>query len=283
VVDPLSGGFVFATADVSNVQIPFEGMSTGGRKAPISSKTHLDQPEWSVLLNVNHGYLENKFSGVGMSPTASLSMDEFDDVTPPRFMDFLEVNFPHPEHFAKNFALDVVPTQDNYTWQFKVNSSQAGAAVMSWDNTTFGNSDKELYLFDVALQTPVDMRAVSRYAFNPKESGEFRIYYGEDLEKTLKPDRVMLGKAFPNPSTGMTTIPFTLPQQASAFRVTLDVYDLLGNKVATIAEGVFEPGFYLSQWNATSATVGDGVYIYRMVVGEGKKSVIHSGKVLIRK
>jgi hypothetical protein len=282
-VDPQSGGFVFANSDVTGVLIPFEGMSTGGRTGILLGKTSLDESEWSVPFKLVQGFLENQFSGIGMAQTASYSMDEFDDVTPPRFMEFLEVNFPHPEHFAKNFALDVVPTRDAYTWQFIVNSSRDEVATLSWDNSAFGASNKELYLFDIALQKPIDMRAVNKYSFNPKESAGFRVYFGENLEKTIKPDRVMLGKAYPNPSSGMTTIPFTLPQHTTTFRVKLEVYDLLGNKVATLAEGEFESGFYESQWNAAPSTIGDGVYIFRMVVGDENKNIIQSGKLLLRK
>ena len=168
-------------------------------------------------------------------------------------------------------------------WNFNVDSNLEGMAELSWDNTAFGNSSKELYLFDIAQQKPIDMRAVNKYSFNPKESGSFRVYFGENLEKTIKPDRVLLGKAFPNPSMGVTTIPFTLPEYTASFRVKLEVYDLLGNRVATLADGEFAPGFYTAEWNSTVHNWSDGLYVYRMVVADQNKIVVQTGKVVLKR
>jgi hypothetical protein len=140
-----------------------------------------------------------------------------------------------------------------------------------------------LFLFDIAQQKPIDMRTTNRYSFNPKESGRFKIYFGEHPGNKIRPDRVLLGKAFPNPSTGMTTIPFTLPEYTASFRVKLEVYDLLGNKVATLADGEFAPGFYVSDWNPALSNASDGLYVYRIIVADQNKNVVQTGKVVLKK
>jgi hypothetical protein len=127
------------------------------------------------------------------------------------------------------------------------------------------------------------MRTRNHYNFNPDESGRFRIYFGEHLGDKLRPDQIMLGKAFPNPTTGVTAIPFSLPGYTASFRVKLEVYDLLGNKVATLADGDFAPGFYTSDWNTSLSNTSDGLYIYRMIVADQNKNIIQTGKVVLRK
>jgi len=127
------------------------------------------------------------------------------------------------------------------------------------------------------------MRTTNKYNFIPKESTGFRIYFGEHLGNKLKPDRVQLGKAFPNPSAGVTTIPFTLPAYAASFRVRLEVYDVLGNRVAILADGEFEPGFYEANWNSTGSMASDGLYVYRMVVADQTKNIVQTGKVVLKK
>jgi hypothetical protein len=281
-LQPFEGGFVFVSSDVT-VSIPFSGQTAiGGRSAPFIAKD-LGQDQWQLNLRMQQGELVNELSAIGMQPNATLTMDDFDDINPPRFFNYLEMDFPHPEFFAKNFSVDVVPTQAEYTWEFSVESNQAGPAELSWDNTSFGNSGKELFLFDIAQQTPVNMRTTNHYNFNPEESGRFRIYFGEHLGDKLRPDQIMLGKAFPNPTTGVTAIPFSLPGYTASFRVKLEVYDLLGNKVATLADGDFAPGFYTSEWNTTVSNTSDGLYIYRMIVADQNKNIIQTGKVVLKK
>jgi hypothetical protein len=281
-LQPFEGGFVFVSSDVT-VSIPFSGQTAiGGRSTSLIARD-LGQDQWQLNLSMKQGELVNELSAIGMQPNATLTMDQFDDVNPPRFFNYLEMDFPHPEFFAKNFSVDVVPTQSEYTWEFSVQSNQAGTAELSWDNTSFGNSSKELFLFDIEQQTPINMRTRNHYNFNPGESQRFRIYFGEHLGDKLRPDHVMLGKAFPNPTTGMTAIPFSLPGYTASFRVKLEVYDLLGNKVATLADGDFAPGFYTSEWNTTVSNTSDGLYIYRMIVADQNKNIIQTGKVVLKK
>jgi galactose oxidase-like protein len=72
----------------------------------------------------------------------------------------------------------------------------------------------------------------------------------------------------PNPSGITTVIRYDLP---AASPVRLEVFDLLGRKVATLADGVYPAGFHSLEWNlrdARGAPVRPGVYVYRMAAGE---------------
>lgn len=75
----------------------------------------------------------------------------------------------------------------------------------------------------------------------------------------LPPERFELLKNYPNPFNPSTTIGFTLPHSSQAI---LKVYNLLGEEVATLAEGTFEPGFHEVTWDASRAA--SGVYLYRL-------------------
>jgi hypothetical protein len=44
--------------------------------------------------------------------------------------------------------------------------------------------------------------------------------------------------------------------------VTLAVFDMLGERVATLVDGTMEPGTYTATWNAGGAS--SGVYFYRL-------------------
>lgn len=71
----------------------------------------------------------------------------------------------------------------------------------------------------------------------------------------------------PNPFESSTTIRFRLTEPAA---VRLEVYDALGNKVATLLEGFYPANEYTVPWNGTNAAgieVPSGVYYYRITVG----------------
>ncbi|OYV85865.1 MAG: hypothetical protein B7Z63_04860, partial [Ignavibacteriae bacterium 37-53-5] len=55
------------------------------------------------------------------------------------------------------------------------------------------------------------------------------------------PDRFQLGQNYPNPFNPTTTIQYEIPRQE---RVTLEIYDVLGQKVSTLVDGMLQPGQY---------------------------------------
>lgn len=63
---------------------------------------------------------------------------------------------------------------------------------------------------------------------------------------------------YPNPFNAGTTIPFELPERSS---VLIEVYDLLGRSVATLAGEIIERGHRTVRWTPLQST---GVYIVRM-------------------
>jgi hypothetical protein len=276
------GGFVFANEAISTVQIPFKGQTSGGRVSAGREYGDLNSGNWLTKLKLTQADATTDFGGVGMSPEASNSFDGEDGMNPPRFMNYVEMNFDHPEHFARAFARDIVQTQREYTWSFNVASNQEGLATLSWDNTPFGDNPRDLYLFDEALQRPISMRSTNSYTFDPKHSPEFKIFFGEDLEKTVKPNRVLLGTAFPNPTVSTATIPFTLPDRNCTYQVQLDMFDMMGRKIGTVIEGEFAAGFYHAEWTAPE-NLTNGVYLYRLSVSNGPDAEMLSDKLLLKK
>ena len=81
------------------------------------------------------------------------------------------------------------------------------------------------------------------------------------------PARFALGPNYPNPFNPSTIIPYQL---AASSAVRLEVFNLLGQHIATLVDGERPAGFHTATWHATDAAgraVGAGVYIYRMMVG----------------
>ena len=84
---------------------------------------------------------------------------------------------------------------------------------------------------------------------------------------TALPTDFVLGPNYPNPFNPSTIIPYQLP---TATHVRLEVFNLLGQRIATLVDGARAAGVHTAQWHATDAAgqaVAAGVYIYRMTVG----------------
>lgn len=86
------------------------------------------------------------------------------------------------------------------------------------------------------------------------------------------PERFALGPNYPNPFNPSTVIPYQL---AASSAVRLEVFNLLGQHLATLVDGERPAGFHTAIWDATDAAgraVGAGVYIYRMTVGAASQT-----------
>ena len=280
IIEPYKGGFVNADNDVT-LKIPFKGFTTGGRTSQIDSD--LGQQNWELPFTLTQKDVTYQMGRIGMNKEALLSKDNFDLPTAPRLGDYIEASFDHPEHFMKQFSQDVVPTRDEYAWEFNVLSNLEGEATMNWNNASLGENNKEVYLMDMALQKIVNMREVQFYSFDPKESKRFKIFFGVNLEMKIKPSRITLSRIYPNPTNGLTTISFALPEEKSNAYVRLEVYDIMGKKISTLANGDTLPGFYKTEWDATQASVPDGLYICRLLVSSESGEQVFSEKIVVRK
>ena len=82
------------------------------------------------------------------------------------------------------------------------------------------------------------------------------------------PHRFLLSQSYPNPFNSETMIPFALPGRGE---VGLEIYNLSGQKVATLVDGVREAGAHRIRWDGTDERgrpLGSGVYLYRLRAGD---------------
>ncbi|GMU84946.1 MAG: hypothetical protein AMXMBFR48_01880 [Ignavibacteriales bacterium] len=88
--------------------------------------------------------------------------------------------------------------------------------------------------------------------------------YSTEVEVNVEiPGVFELAQNYPNPFNPSTTIKFALPKDAN---VTLSVYSVLGEKVATIINGSLKAGNHVVNFDATKLSTG--LYIYKLEAGE---------------
>lgn len=103
---------------------------------------------------------------------------------------------------------------------------------------------------------------------------DFKIYYvnyevglREHTAQGQLPEEYSLSQNYPNPFNPITLIRYALPAvsgQQSA--VSLEVFNILGQKVATLVDQEQKPGYYDIRWDASS--LSSGIYFYCLKAGE---------------
>ncbi len=101
---------------------------------------------------------------------------------------------------------------------------------------------------------------------NKKDTIEFAIKgNGINLKKSFiinytAPKEYSLSQNFPNPFNPITTIRYDLPLDS---KVSLKIFDILGNEVKTLLEKEQSAGYKEIKFNGSS--FASGVYIYRLI------------------
>jgi len=115
----------------------------------------------------------------------------------------------------------------------------------------------------------VDNKAVyGKYVYRLKQvdtDGKFEYSKNVEVEVKNLPTTFVMDQNYPNPFNPSTTISFSVPK---ASFVNISVYNMLGQKVATIANEVMQEGAYERSFNSTNLSSGN--YIYIMTSGNAK-------------
>jgi len=178
-----------------------------------------------------------------------------------------------------------LPTSVTFVWQ-RAEDPEGGAVTYDLvvdEDPAFGSPIVNVAgLVDTAydagnifvLSTPIYWRVIARDVAGGSRSGAptpsvFTIPPATGIDPPGNPAGIPVAfdvsAPYPNPFRDASTFAFTLPE---AGRVRIDIFDVSGRLVQTLADGAMPRGAHALVWdgrNESGRAVGAGVYFYRLV------------------
>jgi len=127
--------------------------------------------------------------------------------------------------------------------------------------------------FAVSVQEDAPVGEVIPLLFEVWVNGQLQLMKEVKLHIAAPKEVHLLGN-YPNPFNPVTTISYILPKET---RVVLQVYDMLGRKVAVLVDGLQGPGKHRLSFDASH--LASGMYLYRLEAGDR----LLAGKMLLLK
>ena len=171
--------------------------------------------------------------------------------------------------------------QFHYAWHSALIDGHKG---IGWAENTLGTNDEapfrkapdvtpgRTFFGDIETELPFVRRStqfgdvevnVNSHTFT---FGTTVVETGTD-EEVLLPTSIELKQNYPNPFVQRTQIPFEITTAAD---VRLEVFDLLGRRIAVVVNETMLPGRHEVPFDASR--IASGVYLYRLVAGERQET-----------
>ena len=140
-------------------------------------------------------------------------------------------------------AMDVMGKNLIYDWQI---------------DSVFSSKRESFYIYDTKY-SPLGKHFISAHVSNTRYSNK------KTWVVHIKPEKkYYLFQNYPNPFNGFTNIPFELKE---AGKVTINVYNVTGQKINTIFQGELAFGRHIATWdgnNSEGFPVSSGLYFYSL-------------------
>lgn len=228
---------------------------------------------WSLRMKAYAGERMDEDNFVGVRSASIDGYDETDASNPLNIGEYVNAYFKTNDPQAEILAFDMRDAQnDGHVWDMQVeHNTKESHITLRWEDLGLP-SGFEAILVDIHQNKIINLKEQSEYTFRSREQNPFKIIVGSPshiqaqksaLENIL-PKAYALSQNYPNPFNPQTKIQFAM---ARTGRVTLRVYNILGQEVRTLVAGVKETGIHEVTWdgkNNYGQNVASGMYVYHL-------------------
>lgn len=278
VLNPWSGYLLAAVSDsvTAIYRYSYAGSPTEG-STPVTPK--VDENNWFVSINAQLGTAKDNMLSFGVAQNATTGFDNaYDLAKPPAGLEIPGVRtyFQHLDWspYFENYAADIqAPLSGSQVsqWKFSVTTPIANLVTLSWKDilTQIPQAVRDnygFYLSGPGITGNLDMEKVFSYAYSSTIKGTSTFTISSQLTGVDplagKPIRFALQQNYPNPFNPSTVITYSVKNEG---KVTVNVYDILGNEVRTLVNEYKSPGSYQVSFDATGLSAG--AYFYKLAQG----------------
>jgi len=239
--------------------------------------TRTDDILWSINILAQSQQARDVDNVAGVSLLASEEWDRLDFPEPPPIGEYVSIYFTHRDWGKRStrFCTDFRGAFSQGTaWEFEVKSNIRDRVDLTFAGIERVPPEFEVWLVDEALNLSQNLRKNPQFSVAASEEHPKNLkllvgkkeFIGENLAniETIPTD-FELSQNFPNPFNPATTIRYGLPRDE---RVTLKIYNILGNEVVTLLNSEIKAaGFHSEVWDGKDNNgrhVASGVYIYQL-------------------
>ncbi|MCD6205068.1 MAG: T9SS type A sorting domain-containing protein, partial [Candidatus Marinimicrobia bacterium] len=222
-------------------------------------------------------------------------------------MDMCAMFIPYKREIRSDTALakgsfmdDDFPVSDEFDFRIPLTRLDDNARIMfSLDRMQFLQqyaTDLGIYKYVNGewqyLKTYTSLEKGSYWAYSATP-GIYQIRVNSMNPAVVLPEEISISQNYPNPFNSLTTIKYTIGaggfvtfdeafEQLTPYHVSIKVYNILGQEVATIVNEKQLPGFYSVTWNGINKNgkpLATGLYIYRVIIGD---KVFHKKMTILK-
>ena len=276
---PFQGYALYADADDRLLIEPLAEVAPRPVARSDARQAEKEEGGWAVDIIAEIGQARDGNNTALVTPSATEVRDAADWVEPPLVGDYVSVSFASPAAGRPPLTIDARPVPDEgASWPVTVRSNLEGRISLAFEGLDSVPEDYVVWLVDEAAASVRDLRRTPGYAVSSQGNGapvQMQLVIGTPAYAQAAtgfdaaiPSDFGLSPSYPNPFRSVSTIQYALPR---AERVVIEVFDVVGRRVATLVDEDVEAGFHSVVWDGRGASGGadlaSGVYIYRLRAG----------------
>jgi phosphodiesterase/alkaline phosphatase D-like protein len=295
-MDPWGGYIVYNRT--SSVQIlTLTAEPGGGVSKEILAKAAAAEPPvgWVLELQAEGRTYHDRMNAIGRLDGALEGLDHYDNPEPPYVDGYVSLAMERPDWNAHltQYSSDIRSLQEqDGVWDMDLSfKRERGPVDLSYNLRGDFPVDHKIILLDVLTREVYDLSAgenpaaITQYRedfpYHLKVVAGSANYVDQTTEEILAalPNAFALSQNYPNPFNPVTNLRYSLYRPA---KVTMKIFNLLGQEVITLVDDWHDLGHYTVAWNGRDRfgnQLASGIYI-AAYMAEGK---IYSRKMVMMK